>query len=123
WAVACGIVGGATVRAAWVAPPEPRTCRSMAARAGVALGAHGAARARDRGGDRARVRARSAVAAARPGEPGGHVRGGRGPPSRRTPAELVAIGERTGIDGASLARDSRLVAKVDSAAIQDGHQL
>ena len=41
----------------------------------------------------------------------------------RTPGELVAIGERVGFDGAALARASRLVAKVDSAAVQDGFQL
>jgi hypothetical protein len=51
------------------------------------------------------------------------VAGGRGKLSLRTPAELVAIGERTGLDGAALARTSRLVAKVDSAAVQDGFSL
>jgi hypothetical protein len=56
-------------------------------------------------------------------ELGIHVCGGRGSHSRQTPHELLAIGERTGIDGASLARASRLVAKVDSAAIQDGFDL
>ena len=56
-------------------------------------------------------------------ELGLHVCGGRGRHSRRTPEELVAIGDRTGFDGASLARASRLVAKVDSAAVQDGFQL
>jgi hypothetical protein len=56
-------------------------------------------------------------------ELGVHVCGGRGTQSRRTPAELIAIGERTGIDGDALARTSRLVAKVDSAAVQDGFQL
>src|SRR5690606_15506406 len=40
-----------------------------------------------------------------------------------TPAELLAVGERTGLDGAALARASRLVAKVDSAAVQDGFDL
>src|SRR5258706_5569684 len=49
--------------------------------------------------------------------------GGRGRHSRRTPGELVALGERTGIDGAGLARTSRLVAKVDTAAVQDGFAL
>src|SRR6201990_514105 len=49
------------------------------------------------------------------GELGIHVCGGRGRHSRLTPTELVAIGERTGIDGSQLARASRLVAKVDSA--------
>ena len=56
-------------------------------------------------------------------ELGLHVCGGRGAHSRRTPEELVAIGERVGLDGAALARASRLVAKVDSAAVQDGFQL
>src|SRR6185369_13296106 len=50
------------------------------------------------------------------GELGIHVCGGRGKHSRRTPAELTAIGGRIGFDGAALAEASRLVAKVDSAA-------
>lgn len=57
------------------------------------------------------------------GELGLHVCGGRGKHSRRTPAELAAVGERTGIDGDALARTSRLVAKVDGAAVQDGFDL
>jgi hypothetical protein len=57
------------------------------------------------------------------GELGLHVCGGRGRHSRATPGELVAIGERVGIDGAALAQASRLVAKVDSAAVQDGFDL
>jgi len=57
------------------------------------------------------------------GELGIHVCGGRGKHSRQTPHELVAIGDRVGFDGAALARASRLVAKVDSAAVQDGYQL
>jgi hypothetical protein len=56
-------------------------------------------------------------------ELGVHVCGGRGKHSRQTPQELVAIGERVGFDGAALAKASRLVAKVDSAAVQDGFQL
>ena len=56
-------------------------------------------------------------------ELGIHVCGGRGKHSRQTPHELVAIGERVGFDGAVLADASRLVAKVDSAAIQDGFDL
>lgn len=56
-------------------------------------------------------------------ELGIHVCGGRGKHSRQTPHELVAIGERVGFDGAALANASRLVAKVDSAAVQDGFQL
>lgn len=57
------------------------------------------------------------------GELGLHVCGGRGKQSRRTPDELVAIGDRVGLDGTALARTSRLVAKVDSAAVQDGFDL
>jgi hypothetical protein len=57
------------------------------------------------------------------GELGLHVCGGRGKHSRATPAELQAIGERVGLDGAALAQASRLVAKVDSAAVQDGFDL
>ena len=57
------------------------------------------------------------------GELGIQVCGGRGKHSRRTPDELVAVGERTGIDGSALARTSRLIAKVDSAAVQDGFDL
>jgi hypothetical protein len=56
-------------------------------------------------------------------ELGLHVCGGRGKHSRKTPDELVAIGNRVGFDGAALAKASRLVAKVDSAAVQDGFEL
>ncbi len=57
------------------------------------------------------------------GELGIHVCGGRGKHSRQTPAELIGVGERVGLDGAMLAQASRLVAKVDSAAVQDGFDL
>jgi len=56
-------------------------------------------------------------------ELGLHVCGGRGAHSRKTPHELTAIGERVGFDGAALATASRLIAKVDSAAVQDGFDL
>jgi hypothetical protein len=56
-------------------------------------------------------------------ELGLHVCGGRGRHSRKTPQELVEIGGRVGFDGAALAEASRLVAKVDSAAVQDGFEL
>lgn len=56
-------------------------------------------------------------------ELGLYVCGGRGRHSRKTPQELVTIGDRVGFDGAALARASRLVAKVDSAAVQDGFDL
>ncbi len=51
------------------------------------------------------------------------VCGGRGKHSRKTPDELLRVGDRTGLDGDSLVRSSRLVAKVDSTAIQDGFQI
>lgn len=56
-------------------------------------------------------------------ELGLHVCGGRGRHSRRTPDELRDLGERLGFDGDHYARLSRLVAKVDSAAVQDGYDL
>ncbi|MCA2406431.1 DUF763 domain-containing protein [Rhizobium leguminosarum] len=59
----------------------------------------------------------------RAGELGLHVCGGRGAHSRKTPQELVSIGERVGLDGEGLATKSRLIAKVDSAALQDGFDL
>jgi uncharacterized protein len=56
-------------------------------------------------------------------ELGLHVCGGRGGHSRLTPQELMTIGDRIGFDGGVLATASRLVAKVDSAAVQDGFDL
>src|SRR6059058_3633238 len=56
----------------------------------------------------------------RGGELGIFVAGGKGKVSRRTPYELIDYGNRTGVDGARLAYNSRMAAKVDSAAIQDG---
>jgi hypothetical protein len=49
-----------------------------------------------------------------------YVCGGRGRHSRKTPDELLRVGDATGLDGAGLGRASRLVAKVDGAAVQDG---
>jgi hypothetical protein len=57
------------------------------------------------------------------GELGIHVCGGRGKHSRRTPDELALLAGTLGFDGAALIRASRLVAKVDSAAVQDGFDL
>lgn len=56
-------------------------------------------------------------------ELGIYVCGGKGAHSRKTPQELVCVGERTGLDAEPLSRASRLVAKVDSAAVQDGYEL
>ncbi|TCL63627.1 hypothetical protein EV286_11622 [Rhizobium sp. BK251] len=59
----------------------------------------------------------------RSGELGLHVCGGRGSQSRQTPQELAEVGNKVGIDGSALANVSRLVAKVDGAAVQDGFEL
>ena len=56
-------------------------------------------------------------------ELGVYVCGGRGKQSRQTPQELSVVGERAGVDADGLTRTSRLVAKVDSAAVQDGFDL
>ena len=56
-------------------------------------------------------------------ELGIYVCGGKGAHSRQKPVELLDIGHRTGIDATALVRASRLVAKVDSAAVQDGFDL
>ena len=49
--------------------------------------------------------------------------GGRGKYSRQTPEQLLYLCDRTGLDGDSLVRASKLCAKVDNTAIQDGFQL
>lgn len=49
--------------------------------------------------------------------------GGRGKYSLQTPAELQAIGNKTGINANQLIYNSKLAAKVDNTAIQDGFQL
>ncbi|HEX8515843.1 MAG TPA: DUF763 domain-containing protein [Bacteroidia bacterium] len=49
--------------------------------------------------------------------------GGKGKYSRQTPSELQAFSERTGLNGSDLVRSSRLTAKVDNTAIQDGFQI
>lgn len=59
----------------------------------------------------------------RSSELGVYVCGGRGKSSRKTPAELLEIAGRTGLNGDELVRNSRLSAKVDNTAVQDGFQL
>lgn len=49
--------------------------------------------------------------------------GGRGKYSRKTPDELQFLADATGLDGTKLINSSKLVAKVDSTAVQDGFQL
>ena len=57
------------------------------------------------------------------GDLGIYICGGRGKHSRQTPSELLAIANKTGLDGDLLVHNSRLSAKIDSTAIQDGFQL
>ena len=59
----------------------------------------------------------------RSSELGIFVCGGRGRASRQTPNELLSVAERTGLDGHALVHHSRLSAKVDNCAVQDGFQL
>lgn len=56
-------------------------------------------------------------------ELGIYICGGRGKSSLQTPAELLQVGDKTGLNGVELARSSRLAAKVDNTALQDGFQL
>ncbi len=56
-------------------------------------------------------------------ELGIYVCGGRGKYSRMTPDELLGIADAEGLDGNALVRNSKLVAKVDNNAVQDGFQL
>ncbi len=59
----------------------------------------------------------------RSSELGIFVCGGRGRHSRRTPDELRAFADRSGLNGDELARTSRLTARIDSNAVADGFQL
>src|SRR5947208_16155362 len=53
-----------------------------------------------------------------------HVAGGKGGTSRKTPHEITATSDRLSITGGErLVFASRMSAKVDSAAVQDGYQL
>jgi hypothetical protein len=56
-------------------------------------------------------------------ELGIYVCGGKGLRGRETPAQLARLGDETGIDAHGLTQASRLVAKVDGAAVQDGYDL
>jgi hypothetical protein len=56
-------------------------------------------------------------------ELGLYICGGRGRNSRKTPFELLKIADATGLDGDHLIHCSRISAKVDNTAIQDGFQL
>ncbi|WP_313188373.1 DUF763 domain-containing protein [Sphingobacterium siyangense] len=52
-----------------------------------------------------------------------YICGGKGKLSMQTPQELLQFSDRIGLDGNGLIRSSKLVAKVDNTAIQDGYQL
>ncbi|UOE42317.1 DUF763 domain-containing protein [Chryseobacterium suipulveris] len=56
-------------------------------------------------------------------ELGIYIAGGKGKFSKETPNELLKISETTGLNGNELIRASKLSAKVDNTAIQDGYQL
>ena len=56
-------------------------------------------------------------------ELGIYICGGKGKYSRETPNELMRIASDTGMNGLELVRASKLSAKVDNTAIQDGYQL
>jgi len=56
-------------------------------------------------------------------ELGIYICGGKGKYSRQTPDELLRISDKIGLDGNYLVRCSKLSAKVDNTAIQDGFQL
>lgn len=56
-------------------------------------------------------------------ELGIYVCGGRGKYSRMTPDELIGIADKEGLNGNELVKNSKLVAKVDNNAVQDGFQL
>ena len=57
------------------------------------------------------------------GDLGLFVAGGKGKTSRRTPSEIEGWGELISVNPAPLVYASRMSAKVDSAAVQDGYQL
>jgi hypothetical protein len=56
-------------------------------------------------------------------EVGIFVAGGKGATSRKTPAEIATACEKMGRDPSPLVYASRISAKVDNSAVQDGYQL
>jgi hypothetical protein len=56
-------------------------------------------------------------------ELGIYICGGKGKFSRETPNELIKVADKTGLDGKALVHCSKLSAKVDNTAVQDGFQL
>ncbi|MFX1708407.1 DUF763 domain-containing protein [Chitinophaga sp. CC14] len=59
----------------------------------------------------------------RSAELGIYICGGKGRHSKQTPAELTVIANKTGLPGDQLVYSSKLTAKVDNTAVQDGFQL
>lgn len=56
-------------------------------------------------------------------ELGIYICGGRGKYSRETPNQLLDVANKTGLNGNELVMHSKLAAKVDNTAVQDGFQL
>ena len=56
-------------------------------------------------------------------ELGIYIAGGKGKFSKDAPKELMLVSEQTGLNGNDLVRFSKLSAKVDNTAVQDGFQL
>ena len=56
-------------------------------------------------------------------ELGIYICGGRGKSSRKTPDELLQLAGKVGFNGDEMVKNSRLTAKVDNTAVQDGYQL
>jgi len=56
-------------------------------------------------------------------ELGIYICGGRGKYARQTPQELIQLSNQLGLEETRLTQTSRLVAKIDSSAVQDGYQL
>jgi len=56
-------------------------------------------------------------------ELGIYICGGKGKSSKNTPQELLFYSDRNGLNGTELVRCSKLSAKVDNTAVQDGFQL
>jgi len=52
-----------------------------------------------------------------------YIAGGKGATSRKTPSEIESVQEKTGTNLGNLVYSSKMSAKVDSNALQDGYQL
>jgi len=52
-----------------------------------------------------------------------YVAGGKGKASRRTPDEIISLADKTGLNPEPLVYASRISAKIDSVAVQDGYSI